>query len=291
MAKKLNIAVLGDLHGHINLAILVLKEWEKTNQQKIDLVFQVGDFGVWPYPHTRIDKATKRFSENDTEEISFPLFLEETDLSARLFNPLSEDSFKSPIIFIKGNHEDFEYLSKLECEKEQSLIPVDYYQRLLYLPNGRVTSLRENGISLNVGSLGGISRCRTRGGEYTLDEARKLIGPEFDIFLAHEPFQSWQSVEEGIVEDIIRLSRPSYFFCGHLHVEGQEINKIEDTLSYILNDVNFDRRGKLNKNCVGILEWESRENNKFAFIEDSVTNKFHKKNYRFPAADVTQILS
>ncbi len=283
MAKKLNIAVLGDLHGHINLATLILKEWGKTTNQKIDFALQVGDFGVWPYPHTRIDKATKRFSENNVEEISFPLFLEDTEISRTLFNPDSEESFKAPFIFIKGNHEDFVYLGELESENIQPLIPVDYYQRFLYLPNGRVGTLNENGIKLKVGSLGGIYRCKAKGGEYSEAEAKKLIVEEFDIFLAHEPFQSWQSEEEGVVEKIIRLSSPSYFFCGHLHIEGQEIIKINRTSSYILNEVNFDKRGKLNKNCIGILEWESREKNRFTFIDGSVTSQFTKENYKFSA--------
>jgi len=289
MKKKLNIAVLGDTHGHINLAMLILKEWEKMSVRKIDLVFQVGDFGVWPYPHTRIDNATKRFSEIDSEEISFPLFADESEISKRLFNPNSDDSFKAPIIFIKGNHEDFEYLYELESASKEQLIPVDYYRQMLYLPNGRIASLKNKGINLKIGSLGGISECHTKGGEYTHSEAKKLMMQQFDIFLAHEPFQSWQSEDEGIVEEVIKSSNPAYFFCGHLHIVGQEIKRINRTHAYILNEVNFDRRGKLNKNCIGILEWESRENNRFAFIDDSVTSKFNKEMYRFPA-DVTLIL-
>jgi hypothetical protein len=61
MTEEINIAVLGDLHGHIDLALSILKRWEKEHGKSLDSIIQVGDLGYFP-DLERIDSATKRFA-------------------------------------------------------------------------------------------------------------------------------------------------------------------------------------------------------------------------------------
>jgi hypothetical protein len=68
MSNMLHIAVLGDLHGHFPLAYRVLKRWEREHARTLDLILQVGDLGAFPPPF-RLDKATKRFAEHDSDEL------------------------------------------------------------------------------------------------------------------------------------------------------------------------------------------------------------------------------
>jgi hypothetical protein len=73
MSDMLHIAVLGDLHGHFTLAYRVLKRWEREHSLTLDLVLQVGDLGAFPPPF-RLDKATKRFAEHDSDELGFAVY-------------------------------------------------------------------------------------------------------------------------------------------------------------------------------------------------------------------------
>ena len=112
---RATIAVLGDLHGHITLALTILERWQYETGRMLDHILQVGDFGVWPYPFLRIDQATQRFAKRDPDEISFPDFLEQSEDSNRFFGSDigSPPKILADLTFVKGKHEDFEFLNEL----------------------------------------------------------------------------------------------------------------------------------------------------------------------------------
>lgn len=284
-AEKLNIAVLGDLHGHFTLGLTLLKRWETETGEAFDYVLQVGDFGVWPDPLCQIDPATYRFAQRDPEEISFPEFMIDSP-SARHF--LSQDSpdetrLKAPIIFVKGNHEDFTFLQQAESYPSTSFVPVDYFRRFLYLPNGRVVSLKARDIELRVGGIGGTERGKDQA-RFTKRELNLLVAQEdIDIILAHEPYQG--ALREGVgspkLRGLVNLVQPEYFFCGHYHTEGQELNSPDNhTQAYILNEVNFRRRRHLNLGCIGILRWKSKEDHEFELLDAEWLQEYSRDNYK-----------
>ena len=134
LETQLKIAVLGDLHGHIDLALSILAKFEKENNVKLDEILQVGDFGYFPYPFLRLDRATKRFAEKDPEELGFSSkFLERTETSERYFR--DPESEMPRTVFIAGNHEDGEALSQLP---QNTPTPVDFFRKFVFLPSGVV---------------------------------------------------------------------------------------------------------------------------------------------------------
>lgn len=88
------------------------KRWEAEHGVPIDFVLQVGDFGVWPEPWLVVDEATRRFAEKDPDEISFPEYSEATEESVAFFADDGARRFSAQVFFVKGNHEDFEYLDR-----------------------------------------------------------------------------------------------------------------------------------------------------------------------------------
>jgi predicted phosphodiesterase len=280
--NSLNIGVLGDLHGHFCLALTILKRWENENRKRFDLILQVGDFGVWPYPFHKLDKATLKFSKKDADEISFPDYLQQSEESFAFFDQASppEKRISSQIIFIKGNHEDFEYLDEIEKQENSDLIPVDYYSKFLYLPNGASASIKIRNKKLTVGGIGGIENGKNG---FTKKEINKLMRPNsLDVLLCHEPYLGALNECSGSdeIRSLVAYAEPSYFFCGHYHIEGQKLSQINQTNSYILNQVSFRTERELSRNCIGILEWSSKSDNRFYFLKDAWLWKYSKENYR-----------
>jgi len=100
----LNIAILGDTHGHLTLAYRVLKRWQEEEAQRIDLILQVGDFGAFPPPY-RLDKATKRFAESDPDELGFTAYFHGEPEAEEILSPdaaehrrIDADMFSSAVI-------------------------------------------------------------------------------------------------------------------------------------------------------------------------------------------------
>lgn len=273
------IAVLGDLHGHFELAFTILQRWENKHQKKLDLILQVGDFGIWPKPYM-LDPPTYKFAQHDPAEISFPQFQEDTPVNARFFDPTHPNHLKAPVIFIKGNHEDFQYLQSVQCEQNTGVIPVDYHERILYLPNGR-TVTREG---ITIGGLGG-KEFDQHGNGFTRREVRALEDQTTDILLIHEPYQGAlpsQKYHKGspTIRTLIEITQPRLVFCGHYHENGKELEPVNETRGYLLNAVNFKTHHKLNPNCIGILEWHAKNNHSFSFLNDEWIREYTRDNYK-----------
>jgi len=56
-----NIAIFADVHGRILLAFLLCARWEQETGQRVDLILQAGDLGVFP-DSAALDKTTRRFA-------------------------------------------------------------------------------------------------------------------------------------------------------------------------------------------------------------------------------------
>ena len=256
-SDPLRIAVLGDLHGHFSLAFGLLRRFEVETGQSIDLILQVGDFGAWPDPYFRLDPATKRFAfdKGDIEEISFPYYLTNSS-KVRILDQENPNALRAPIIWVKGNHEDVEYLKVIE-RFGFSPIPVDYHGRMQYLPNGKIFEFDAKDKNIKIGSLGGLEQY-CHGLEFKRCEIKELSSKEFDILLTHQPYQGGLN-ESGsdMIRKLAEFKQPSIIFCGHYHIIGQELEPIGQTRGYILNEVNFRRRRELNKNCIRLLELNS----------------------------------
>ncbi len=278
---ELTIAVLGDLHGHIGLALRLLRHWERAHNRKIDFALQVGDFGVWPQPELRLDEATRRFAERDPREISFPDYTRPSSEATRFLAQGSNDFLSCPVVFVKGNHEDFQYLAELESEHPAGAIPVDYYQRFWYIPNGRMLELAAGDRSLRVGALGGLERGPEMT-KFTLREVKNLIRKApIDILLAHDIYQDGlvPRIGSSCIKELISRLQPRFFFAGHIHIDGQRLAGAGNTEAYILHQVGFNHRGQLNSGCMGMLELAVSGETRFAFVSEPWQAEFTSENW------------
>jgi hypothetical protein len=292
----LNIALLGDVHGHITLAYRLLKRWEREEGQQIDLILQVGDFGAFPPPY-RLDKATKRFAENDPDELGFTTYLNGEPEAEEILatNAPEHRKIDADMVFIRGNHEDFIYLSELDGI-DRGPVPVDAFEKILYLKSGVPFVFEKNGHSVCIAGLGGISDrgepVKYDGEEfYTKSDVKKLfsLGTKVDVLLTHEPpfgsaaciFPKYENSGSPAAQEFIQDFQPAYHFCGHYHENGQELFTTARTKSYHLNAVGFLKPHRVNPGCIGILQWQKKAALGFSFLDAVWLREFTKASFRY----------
>lgn len=115
----MKLALVGDIHAGFD--IFISKIYSQIKQNRADIIFQLGDFGIYP-----------------------TLFPE--DLCGKLFD--------IPIYFIDGNHEEFRYLKKL-CENglKHNDGTYEIYPNIFYVPRGTVLKFGKE----IIGCIGGAN--------------------------------------------------------------------------------------------------------------------------------------
>ncbi len=208
------ICVAGDIHGALDLLYEDVLALESRLGITFDWVLQVGDFGVWPDPE-RIDKASRKHEGAG----DFSRWLSQGKAAPRR------------TLFIKGNHEDFEWL---DSRASNEVLP-----NLFYLRNGRTFDLG----GFIVGGIGGcygpsnyerpaVSLQGYARRHYTSDDIARLIsahhvGPGIDFLLTHDAptgvvfpthrqGRNWASTALGL-GDLVRAIKPLMCFFGHHH--------------------------------------------------------------------------
>ena len=208
----------GDIHGALDGMYAAILDFEQALGLTFDLVLHVGDFGAWPDPE-KLDKATvKRDGPGD-----FARWLSQGKQAPR------------PTVFIPGNHEDFDYLSKFTSPRE--VLP-----GLTYLPSGGAYEFKCHQGRLRVGGVGGCFSpndyekpyARLAGKarrHFTKDQVERVIAKardgRFDVIMTHDaptgvlvPTRGDNKVAskaEGLGELIAR-TRPRLSLFGHHHV-------------------------------------------------------------------------
>jgi predicted phosphodiesterase len=208
------LCIAGDAHGRLDRMYSDILAFEVQLCLRFDAVLHVGDLGIWP-DASCVDRATR---EHDGVG-DFPAWL-----AAKKQAPRST-------YFIKGNHEDFEWL---ERQQSREILP-----GLTYLPNGRI---------LDIGGVivGGIGGCfgpsnydrpsqDLRGiarRHFTRDEVEAVCQQRgIDILLLHDapggvefakshPFHGerrYTSNASGLRTAVLKV-KPQICFFGHHHV-------------------------------------------------------------------------
>jgi predicted phosphodiesterase len=131
----LKIGFVGDIHGRVFHTLAVLTRWQQAKNNKLDLIIQVGDLGAYPDPDE--DMKNNKFIKQDPTELDFSRLL-------KAKNPLFDNlhyirkQLLSSIYLIRGNHEDFYWLNKLQLENENGTICVDPLNLFHYVIDGTV---------------------------------------------------------------------------------------------------------------------------------------------------------
>ena len=247
----MEIAILGDLHGKIYEALNACRQWEIKTGKQLDLILQLGDMGIWPFEE-RIDKATKSHLKKDPLELGFKEFYNPSERVKDVFSQL-----KANLLFVTGNHEDFQYLK--ECSTESPIFPVEPSKRLFCLKNGQVYTFNK----LRIAGLGGLDE-QNRPGRYLPEayihekDAEKLLKEKFDIFISHESPKDAciQGIGSEDITRILKKCQPEYAFFAHYSTGPQTITIPGcKTKIYHLNGFNYK------KGLISVLSWEKKEFN------------------------------
>lgn len=275
------IAVFGDLHGKILLAYKLCQRWQKEHKEKLELILQVGDLGVWP-DLTKLDKATVRHIEADENELGFLDFVNGSETLDSMF--LSKDSDALPdIYFIKGNHEDFDFLNTC-VDKRHTSAPIDAYRKINYIANGRAYTHAKGNEKIIVGAFGGVDKSTIQKPErkhpdayFTDKEIQELsLNREINILLTHHGSTTKNDVFSEKINTLRTRLSPQYHFYGHMHKEAPIIRE-GSTFLVQLNLLGFRKEsGRLANQAFGILDWHDRDNNKFEFANDEWLKEYTK---------------
>jgi hypothetical protein len=272
----MNIAVFADVHGRVLLCFKLCARWQRETGEPVDLILQAGDLGAFPDP-ARLDRATVRHAAHDPSELGFAEhFVRRGPVADAVLAQTA-----CPLVFVRGNHEDQQWLDALESRADGPTFPVD--------PYGRVHCLK-TGIPYVVGGDGdpttvlGIGRVGPPIGETVLDKpvyiqpherARlNLLGEHtIDVLLTHDAARDFVRPGYGVAETrlILDYFRPAYHFYGHVETpldRRTDANGV--TVSCKLSDLTWDRseRGApLNAGAMGILRWHDAEHQRFEVVE------------------------
>jgi predicted phosphodiesterase len=209
------ICAAGDIHGAINRFYDDILTFEISLGSTFDWVLHVGDFGIWPDPE-RIDRATR----NHDGAGDFSEWL-------NAMRPVPRRT-----VFIKGNHEDFEWL---ESRRHAEVLP-----GLFFLRNGCTMELKgASDGQIRVGGIGGCygpsdysRRSKDLQGyarrHYTHDEIDRLSSSgTLDLLLTHDAPAGIRFPQhlrrEGYASEAAGLNlllervKPLVCFFGHHH--------------------------------------------------------------------------
>jgi hypothetical protein len=281
-------AFFGDSHGNLRFMWQMATEWQDRTGIKLDWIFQVGDFGIWP-TLDRIDTETLDHAEKHgySKKEAFGDFQD-------VF--LGEYEIPIPTYFIRGNHEDQEFLMTYERQLMRQH-PEDYLNRsalicpnLHYLPDGHVITLD----NVRIAGWGGQWASGTWGMDYwgdpraernhngyakrlnhmTRDRFERLIRTQFEVLVTHdvpvgagvvgaplsenslldpETITDHNPLGTGVpyINELIETVGPKYHFNGHWHEFHQNSFARGQTTSFVLDKIAPD--GK-ERRCMEVIE-------------------------------------
>jgi hypothetical protein len=220
--KESCIAVFGDTHGRLRLMFQLCRLWQLRHKRHLDGILQCGDLGYFP-DLSRIDDATRRFADEDPEELGFANFFGFPDpleqdgrLTKCLEGPAdSLDTVRVPAMWCHGNHEDFDELAY--TARGPSPCPVDYFGKLIYLPSGTVTEVAGVRVAAVGGSFGERQHHKPRNGGQAGD------------------YDSWQRINSSVC-DQVRAAQPIDVLISHV-APASAPGEVHCSGSYDLRDL------------------------------------------------------
>jgi Icc-related predicted phosphoesterase len=206
------LALFGDVHGNLAGLYGLCQQWEQEADQKIDLVLQTGDMGLWRYEDS-LDKATRKHLKHDRTELAGIAYL-----SGQLLAPIET-------WFVHGNHEDFRLL------REPGGNSLDPAGKIHFLAPGTVQDFCKNEDRVRVAALGGMEY---RFGKHlppeegavqkylhapSLERLRKEH-PKVDILLLHDAplnrgLKDTFPTGSRRITELIEHLQPRFAFYGH----------------------------------------------------------------------------
>ena len=224
-----NIAIVGDVHGHQDLMVQAVMDWQEQNHESIDLILSVGDFQTM---RDEIDMRAMACPAKYQQIGDYPAY------------HAGERTFPAEVVFIGGNHEAYNWLETMPLGG--ALAPRCYYL-------GRWGVIQRLGLRI-AGLSGNYSPRAYESGRRPVDyadpsvltsEKRKkqstyftraeveALGEEreVDLLLLHDwPSDLPELVQAGTTDGtprqqvgnpaarwLLEQLKPRWAFCGHMH--------------------------------------------------------------------------
>lgn len=255
----MRVAIFSDIHGKILLPFKLVDLYQKETGNKIDLILQCGDIGAYPDMHN-LDKATIKHAKNDRDELGFHDQFTREHQEIRTFL----DTLNIDMICVRGNHEDHDFLDKLEqADTRETYFPIDIYKRVFVCKSGMPQSFTAHGETLKFVGVGRIGDRKGRTEkrfiqDYERRQVRKLYKSNevFDILITHDKDDSNQrGYGMAEIRELLDNVIFKYHFYGHTGEPfKQETDYNRITQSVKVKELEFNESGILEKGCMIILE-------------------------------------
>lgn len=265
----MKIALFSDVHGRLRIVLHLIRNWQIAHHTYLDAAMIAGDLGCFP-DSSKFDRATKRWTERVPEEAGFSKYF--TTPVAEVEQMLAgEFGVRCPILFVPGNHEDYEYLSVAgRCAPAtgapQNTFPVDCYQRFHVIRDGAIVVVTgKDNTQLRVAGIWGIQNTRTNA-PYRINAAAtqnlQRLGPNsFDVLLTHDaPAEAHPIGGSSLITEIIKVCSPQVHLFGHVHpINGVHEFRVPNcrTKSFIFKNVTFGPHGRDGlTGAMGLMDWD-----------------------------------
>lgn len=267
----MNIAVFGDLHGRIKQALQLSASWQQETGQRLDLLLQVGDLGVFP-DRIRLDRSTRRHQEHDPAVLGFLHHFTTYDREIACLL----DEVACPLLFVPGNHEDHSWLKRCEQKATGPCFSIDIYKRLFCLKTGipYTFSLGEEAVTiLGIGRIGRPATSPRMKPHYLQADEQERLSQlptlSIDLLLTHDAGRDFIYPGSGIeaIEPICARTRPLYHFFGHYGGPYQHwLDQQSQTHRYKMADLagaTLLSSVAITEGAMGILRWRDRWRHSF----------------------------
>ncbi len=282
----MNVAVFSDIHGRLALCFKLCARWEVETGEKIHLILQAGDLGAFP-DKSKLDRATLKYAKRDPTELGF------ANDFAVYYGKIAEllQHTSAPMIFVRGNHEDHDWLDQLEQNSTEPIFAIDAYERVFCIKTGYPftwTEGDEHITLLGIGRIGALGNSNiakpSNIQDYEVKQLNSLTNPSVDILLTHDSAYGFVTPGFGMKEirEALNRHQPIYHFYGHT---GRKCNQRLDengmTLSCKMSDLHWTRSKTLEPGAIGILRWHNREEHQYEVVSESWLNEYTAYNWEY----------
>jgi hypothetical protein len=214
------IGLLGDIHGRIRLSLTALLAWQTHTGRPFSLIVQVGDMGAFPHVES-MDSATRKYSALDPAEGDFGRLILASGSEAEHFKQV-RSALQSPIYFIRGNHEDFGWLSSLPLDSTGTAT-VDPFGLLRYVPDGAQLEIGSQSIAF----LGGVESVQANPSSISPEAHARLLErrpQSTDLLITHDcPWDisrgfNGQIQGSALISMLLDRLQPGFHVAGHYHI-------------------------------------------------------------------------
>ncbi len=199
MNGKTTIAVIGDCHGHLQLALCVAARWQQDLGIPFEAVLLCGDVGTFTNDG-QLDSTTRRHGKANPRELEFLTQWSTTPQApwlSRIFKTEDDGGLEltCPVIMVHGNHEGFEHLARItpagfpnEPVAASDLPGVDTDEHIRFLPSGWRVRLESGCI---IAGIGGIELGQRYAKYHDMayvdhDAMLSLLDKKVDVLVTHQ---------------------------------------------------------------------------------------------------------